>query len=74
MSDQIKISIPLWGRGIFMSISGWYLQRRVLPQYKVYVISQHTHYCSRLINKNERIGLGNKKDDRSAENQIFQKS
>lgn len=24
MSDQIKISIPLWGRGIFMSISGTY--------------------------------------------------
>lgn len=53
MSDQIKISIPLWGRGIFMSISGGYLQRRVLPQYKVYGISQHTHYCSRLINKNK---------------------
>lgn len=40
MSDQIKISIPLWGRGIFMPISGGYLQRN-LSQYKVNYFLAH---------------------------------
>lgn len=52
MSDQIKISIPLWGRGIFMSVLGEYLQRRGWPQYEVNRFPS-TRYCSRLVSKSK---------------------
>ena len=42
MSDQIKISISLWGGGIYTSISGSYLQRRGHPQHKVKIFP-NTH-------------------------------
>lgn len=60
MSDKIKISIPLGGRGMFRSVLGRYLQRRGWPQYEVNIFP-NTHYCSRLVSKANELGWGTKK-------------
>ena len=61
MSDQIKISISLWGGGIYTSISGSYLQRRGHPQHKVKIFpNTHVTVAGSEIKPNE-LGWGTKK-------------
>lgn len=57
MSDQIKISIPLWGRNILINAGG-YLQRG-LPQYRYYF--QHLFHLTGSKIKLHQLGWEGKK-------------